>query len=139
MQFQMPQFVEREAKVIGPFTFKQFIPIGIAGVILFMVYFTSPMSIFVPLCVILGIPALAFSFLKIQGQSLPTVIKNFFIYSASPRIYLWKRKTMAPRLIRGTSRNASKNEKTADKTPSLKITERGHLQDLSTQVETRVK
>ncbi|MEK7482423.1 MAG: PrgI family protein [Patescibacteria group bacterium] len=134
----MPQFVERESKVIGPFTFKQFIPIGIAGVILFMIYFTSPMSIFIPLCVILGVPALAFAFLKIQGQTLPTVIKNFFIYSASPRIYLWKRKTMAPRLIHGAPKSALKGQK-ADKTPSLKITERGHLQDLSTQVETRVK
>jgi len=137
MPFQLPQFIEREPKVIGPFTFRQFIPIGIAGVVLFFIYFSAP-GWFAPLCVILGGIAVAFSFVKIQGQDLATVIKNFFFFSASPKLYLWKKKDIMPRLIK-EKRGPAPAEKPEEKSPTLKITERGHLQKLSTEVETRTK
>lgn len=136
MQFQVPQFIERETKVVGPFTFRQFIFVGIAGAILFILYFMVPFWLFLLASIILGGGALALSFVRVGGQDLPTVIKNFFGYFISPKVYLWRKKAISPKLIKAKPKPKEKPE---EETPTLKVTERGHLQKLSTQVETRVK
>lgn len=137
MQFQIPQFIERETKVVGPFTFKQFIFVGVAGAILFVLYFTIPVWLFVIAAIVLGGGALAFAFVKVGGQDLLTLLKNFFGYFAGPRVYLWRKKAITPKLIK--EKPKEKKKEAEDKTPTLKVAERGHLQKLSTKVETRVK
>ncbi len=136
MRFQIPQFIDRETKVVGPFTFRQFIFVGIAGAILFILYFMVAFWLFLLSAIVLGGGALVLAFVKIGGQSLPTVLKNFLGYFISPKVYLWKRKTIAPKLIKEKPKQKKKIEKQA---PTLKVAERGHLQKLSTNVETRVK
>lgn len=136
MQFQLPQFVEREAKVVGPFTFKQFIFVGIAGAVLFLLYFMVSLYLFLLFAFILGGGALILALVKIGGHPLPVIIKNFFVFFISPKVYLWKRKMISPRLIK---QKPEAKEKPEEEVPSLKVSERGHLQRLSTQVETRVR
>lgn len=135
MQFQVPQFVEREAKVVGPFTFKQFIFVGVAGAVLVLLYFMVPFFVFLFLSLVLGSSSLVLAFVQVEGHSLPFVIKNFFVFSLSPRVYLWRRKIVVPRLIK----EKPKPKEEVSEESILKVTERGHLSKLSTQVETRVR
>jgi len=62
MRFTIPQFIEYEAKIIGPFTFKQFVYIGLAGAVGFVLYFSVPFYLFIITCLILGGGALSMAF-----------------------------------------------------------------------------
>lgn len=135
MRFTVPKFIEHEAKIVGPLTFKQFIFIGIAGAICFALYFTVPFSIFLIASLVLGGGAIALAFLKIGGRSLPIIFGNFLKFSVSPRMYIWK-KTGAP--IKVFRKEKIKKEEVEEELP-LKIAEKSQLKKLRTQIETKTK
>ena len=91
MKFTVPQFIEHESKIVGPLTFKQFIYIGSAGVIGFILFHSVPTAIFWPMAIILGLTSFALAFAKINGKPLPSVIANFFSFLLSSRLYLWQK------------------------------------------------
>jgi len=135
MRFTVPKFIEHEAKIVGPLTFKQFVFIGIAGAICFALYFTVPFSIFLIACLILGGGAIALAFLKIGGKSLPAILGNFLKFSVSPKIFIW-RKIGAP--IKIFKKEKIKKEEVEEELP-LKIAEKSQLKKLRTQIETKTK
>jgi len=133
MEFIVPQFIEYEAKVIGPFTFKQFIIAGAAGIACFIIFIKSPsLLISIPLILIIGGGALSLVFLKIGGRSPLVMLKNFFFFSTSPRIYLWKRKIIAPKVVKKVEKIVEEPEEE----PFLRIVKKSRLRDLSTKLET---
>jgi hypothetical protein len=139
MQFQVPQFIEREAKIVGPLTFKQFLYLGAAGAVLFFLYFylaTRSLFAFVLTTITLVSLALAFAFLKIGGQPLPTVLLNFFNFSFSSKIYLWKKKVIPPKII--TKEKKPPAEEVSQEA-TLKIAEKSQLKKLATQIETGLR
>jgi hypothetical protein len=135
MRFTVPKFIEHEAKIIGPLTFRQFIFIGMAGAICFMLYFTVPFSIFLIACFILGGGAIALAFLKIGGRSLSTISGNFLKFSVSPKIFIW-RKVEAP--IKVFKKEKIEKEEAEDELP-LKIAKKSQLKKLKTEIEIRTK
>lgn len=135
MRFTVPKFIEHEAKIVGPLTFKQFIFIGVAGAIGFILYFTVPLSIFLIASLILGGGAMALAFLKIGGRSLPIILGNFLKFSISPKMFIW-RKTEAP--IKVFKKEKIKKEIAEEELP-LKIAEKSQLKKLRTQIETQTK
>jgi len=68
MRFQVPQFIEHEAKVIGPFTFRQFIYLGVPGVVAFFLYFLAPFFVFIIAAIFLGAFGFMFALIKIGGE-----------------------------------------------------------------------
>ncbi len=75
-QFTIPQFIEHEAKIVGPLTFRQFIYVGVAGAICFVFYFTVPFYFFVLGAIIAMFFGVVLAFGKMEGRSLPTILKN---------------------------------------------------------------
>lgn len=134
MRFTLPQFIEHEAKIVGPLTFKQFIYIGLAGAIAFVLYYAVPFSVFLVAAIILGISSLAFAFLKVDGRSIPSVLQNFFMFSLSPKIYLWKNKEMPPKIT--IKKEEPKKEEVAPES-ELRIAEKSQLKKLSAEIETK--
>lgn len=95
MRFTVPQFIEQEAKIIGPLTFKQFIFIGIAAALCFIFYFLfgkTNFSIFLTLSIIVLAVGAGLAFLKVNGRGLPTILANFFRFILGSKLYIWKRK-----------------------------------------------
>ncbi len=93
MQFNVPQFIEGDTKIVGPLSFKQFAYILVAGIISVLLYFTVSFALFLFLSIfILGL-GFSLALLKVKGTSLPSLIKNFLIYLTKPKVYLWKKKT----------------------------------------------
>ena len=133
MRFTIPQFIERESKIIGPLTFKQFIYIAAAGAVCFVFYFSAPFYAFVISSLFFGSVALAFAFLKIRGQELPTVLKNFLIFFITPKMFIW-RKGKAAKVFAEKEMKKEKAEESV-----LKIGGKSRLRDLSTKVETKLK
>ena len=136
MQFTVPQFIEHEAKIVGPLTFKQFIFIGVAGAVCFALYFSigkTNFFLFLVLSImILGIGT-ALAFLKIGGRNLPTILKNFLFFLVAPKIYLWRKKDLPIKFIRRTEKKVEVETKP---TSTLKFAEKSRLKKLSNQIET---
>ncbi|MCR4328757.1 MAG: PrgI family protein [Patescibacteria group bacterium] len=90
MQFQVPQFIETEDKIVGPFTLKQFIVVGVSVGISLVLYF-----IVVPwLWIILSIPIVgagaSLAFIRVGGRSLPVVAQAAIRYFWKPQTYVWQ-------------------------------------------------
>lgn len=134
MRFTIPQFIEYEAKIVGPLTFRQFIFVGIAGAICFVLYIIAPFFVFLLSLFILGGGALAFAFFKIGGRSLPAILGNFLKFNLSPKIYIWRKKEA---LIRVFKKEIKKEEKNGEL--PLKIAERSQLKKIKTKIETKTK
>lgn len=134
-QFTIPQFIEREAKIVGPFTFKQFIYIGGAGVILFLLYFIIPFAYFILAAIILLPLGLALATFKRGGIPLPTVLKNFFVQTISPKVYVW-RKVPLIKKVPEVKKEIPKEK--AEELP-LKIAEKSRLKKLITELETKIR
>lgn len=92
MQFQVPQFIETEDKIIGPFTLRQFIYIAIAGVISFTLFFVLKLWLWLIIVVVLVAISASLAFIKINGRPLIIIIQAAFKYTWSPRIYTLKPK-----------------------------------------------
>jgi hypothetical protein len=90
MQFQVPQFIETEDKVIGPFSIRQFIYVGIACLISAFFYFLLVTWLFLIFAIILIGGALAISFVKIEGRPLLNVITSGARFYWNPQTYIWK-------------------------------------------------
>lgn len=91
MQYQVPQFIETEDKIIGPLTLKQFLYFAAAGGISFALFFFLKMFLWVIVTFFLGIFAAALAFIKIGGRPLPKVLVSAFLFYWKPRLFIWKR------------------------------------------------
>ena len=138
MRFSVPQFIEYEAKIVGPLTFKQFIYVGLTAAVCFVLYFSVPFSIFILACFVLGIGSLALAFLKIGGRPLPTIIGNFLRYSLTPKMYIWRKKEQPEPKVYKKETKKKKKEEEEEELP-LKIAEKSQLKKLSTKIETKTK
>src|SRR5258706_8753163 len=105
MRFQVPQFIEVEDKIFGPFTFKQFIYIagGIGLCVLLFTFLPKFMAILIALPVAALAGALAFY--KVNDKPFINVVEAFFNYTLTNKLYIWKKedKKVAP----GTSAGAA--------------------------------
>jgi len=131
MRFTLPQFIEHEPKIVWIFTWKQFIYIGAAGTIGFILYLTIPFLYFILITIVLILGALSLAFLKIGGRSLPTILVIFFKFRISPKIYLWGKKEMPVKVFK---KEIVKEEK-EEEFPSLKIVEKSQLKKLASKIE----
>jgi hypothetical protein len=137
MQFTVPQFIEHDPKIFGPMTFKQSIFVGIALATCFILYFTvgkENLMLFIFISALLLSVAGALAFVKINGRSLPSVFMNILSFSMGQKIYLWKRKEMAPKFIKRTG--PIKVEK--EDAQSLRFAEKSRLKKLSNQIEIKI-
>jgi len=140
MQFTVPQFIEREAKIVGPLTFKQFAFVGGAGLACMILYFIVPTYLFIIFCILLIGSALALVFYKQEGFPLYQVIARSFFYIFKPKIYLWKKKDIPVKIIAKPDERARRQEEIEDEQhrgPRLKISRSSKLNNLLTQIETK--
>ena len=93
MEFNVPQFLDIEDKIIGPLTLKQFGYLAGAGGVIFMIYSVVPNFI---LFVLLSIPVFLFgvalAFLKINGRPFINLIISFITYMSKPKLFIWRKK-----------------------------------------------
>jgi hypothetical protein len=90
MQYQVPQFIDSEDKLVGPFSLRQFMYIGAAGIVSAIGYFFLQMWLFVIVAIISLGAAGALAFLKINGRPLIKVITSGFNFYWKPQMYVWK-------------------------------------------------
>jgi len=133
MPFVVPQFIERKPKVVGPLTFQQFIFIGGGIAICFILYFLKvPFYLLLLSCLALVGGGSILAFGKINGRPIFTMIKNFFEFSFSSKMYLWKKGGVVSRAIK----IEEAKKEAVEKAPVLSIAEKSRLKNLAARIET---
>jgi hypothetical protein len=91
MQFQVPQFIDIEDKIVGPLTFKQFLYLAGNAGLAYISYSLIPIT---AIGVIIGIAFLSFGFLlafyKYNNRPFIILVAAAFFYYLRPRLYIWK-------------------------------------------------
>lgn len=91
MQFKVPQFIDVEDKIFGPFTFKQFGYLVGAGGFAFIIWSFVPYA-FLAAILILPISGffLALAFVKINNRPFIDFVESAVKYFTGAKIYTWK-------------------------------------------------
>ena len=93
MNFKVPQHLDIEDKVFGPFSFVQFIYIiGGAGIVLTLWRFLPPyISIFIIIPVVSFTWALVYFPKKKYGSSFVSLLESAFVFFTKAKVYTWKK------------------------------------------------
>ena len=89
MQFQVPQFIEVEDKIIGPFTFKQFIYVAGGVGLAYMLWRFLPLWAAGPLMLTVVAFGGALAFFSINNRPFIVTLEAGFYYLLHPKLYLW--------------------------------------------------
>lgn len=91
-QYQIPQYIGVEDKIVGPFTLKQFFYLLGGGGIVLILYLLGIKIFFL---IILSIPimglALSLAFVKINNRPFIIYLMSLLNFVIKPRRYLWKK------------------------------------------------
>jgi hypothetical protein len=90
MQYQVPQFIDTEDKIAGPFTIRQFIYLCITAGVIFALYFVFQSFFFIVFAVVVGAAGGSMAFLKVNGQPLSKIAVLGFFFYWNPQLYLWQ-------------------------------------------------
>ncbi len=111
MQFQVPQFIEVEDKIIGPLTFRQFVFIAGGFGMAYVFWRLLPIFLSGPLIIGVGALAASLAFFQYNGRPFIVGLENGFYYYLHTKLYLW---------------NNTRKKKVAKKTQDI-ITPRGDV------------
>lgn len=138
MEFQIPQFIAREATIVTGMTFRQFLTLTVAGFFIIVLFFLlhGNLFLFAVAAIIIAAIALVFSFGQMGGQSFPVVFKNFIFYFFKPRVYVWRHKGIPEKLIREGVEKIQIVE-SAEEKRKIGVTRESQMQKLRTQLETK--
>jgi len=96
MQFQVPQNIDMEDKLVGPLTLTQFLYLLGGGLLIYLLFHALArdyFGVFLLLAIPIGLIALALTFLKIQEQPLSHFVAAGIKYLGQPKVRLWQRRT----------------------------------------------
>ena len=107
MRCQVPQFIEIEDKILGPFTFKQFIYLAGSGGFAFVIFRFFPFYI----AILLAAPVIAFglalAFYRVNNKPFIMMLEAGFKYLVGGRLYIWKKE---PKAREGENKNTTQEE-----------------------------
>jgi hypothetical protein len=91
MQFKVPQFLEIEDKIFGPFTFREFVYlVGGAGLCYILYKLLGIWLGIIPILVVGGFSA-ALTFYHPNGKPFIDMVEAGIKYSTQSKLYIWKR------------------------------------------------
>ena len=91
MRFQLPQFIETETKIVGPFTLQQFLWIAGGAAFLFLLFTLVKGVLFFIFAIPIAVIFLALAFLKIDGVPLIVYASYSISYFTNPKKYVFKK------------------------------------------------
>lgn len=133
MEFKVPKFLEREIRFFNVLTFKQLGVVGGAGLILVIIYYLAPKSVFFISLLVIGGILFGILFVRIEGVPLPQLVGRTFGFLFSSKNYFWQKKEVVStaKLIKLKEEKSPKEKKET----SLKIAPQSRLKKLSSKIE----
>jgi hypothetical protein len=127
MQFKVPQFLDIEDKIFGPFTFKQFVYLaGGAGVSYVLFKALGLFLGLIPIAIVAGF-ALALAFYRPNNKPFIDIIEAGFRYLIQDKLYIWQKRKVKKDLKKQEEIDALK---IIQKVPKYDLN-RSKLKDLS--------
>lgn len=94
MEYQVPQFIEVEDKIFGPFTLKQFIYLaGGGGLSVALFLYVHPLVLAIILIIPIAALSAALAFYRVNNKSFVEMLEAGFNYYTKGRLYLWRKDT----------------------------------------------
>lgn len=92
MRYEVPQFIEIEDKIIGPFTWKQFLYLagGIGGSTI--AWMSLPTLLAVVISTPLVVLSLALAFYQYNKRPFIVLLESWFNYTIRSKLYIWKKR-----------------------------------------------
>lgn len=137
MEYQVPQFIEVEDKLIGPLTLKQFIYIaGAAGICIVLVVYL-PLIFAIPLALLVGGIGAALAFYKINSKPFVNVLEDGFNYYTRSKLFLWRHEGKSTaEMNAAASASAAAAEALRKPRPAARLTS-GKLSELAWSLDVR--
>ncbi len=88
MQFQVPQYIDVEDRIVGPLTIQQFLYIAGGFLIIFTSFFFFVQWLWIFTSAITATVALSLALVKYNGRPLPVVAAAAFRYLIGPKTYI---------------------------------------------------
>ncbi len=134
MQFKVPQFIDIEDKLFGPFTFRQFVYlVGGAGMI-FVTYKLLPL--WIGIFIILPVAGLTglLTFYKINNKPFIYYLQAAFNYAISSKLYIWRQ-----RLVKNNKKEEVGSAPMSSTLPNIPMISSSNLKDLSWSLDIQEK
>ena len=96
MQFKVPQFIDIEDKLFGPFTFSQFAYLIGGGGMVFIIIKLLPLWIGIFLIIPVASLALLLVFYKMNGKPFIYYLQAGVAYLISNKLYIWRQRLVKP-------------------------------------------
>ena len=96
MRFQVPQFIDVEDKIIGPFTLKQFVYLAGGGGMAFIIYHFLTPYIAIPIVAGVIILSLCLAFYKVNNKPFIDMLEAAFLYYTKKNLYIMKKEEKKP-------------------------------------------
>ena len=132
MQYQVPQFIDIEDRIIGPLTLKQFIYLAFAAAVLFVFWFLLKFYIWIIIALPITVLAFAFAFVKINDRPFIYFFIAAVFYFMKPKLYIFGAMPATPQLKAFPEKPAE----IIDQKTEEKIT-RSKLKELALSLDTR--
>lgn len=101
MHYNVPQFIDIEDKIVGPFTAKQLLWMFALAAILFIMWMMIDSKFnFVVGAIPVSVIFLGLAFYRPYGQPLSRFIASMFLFIVKPKIYMWRRGGEARRIVK---------------------------------------
>ncbi|MFA4942266.1 MAG: PrgI family protein [Patescibacteria group bacterium] len=88
-QYTVPQFIDVEAKIIGPITTRQFLIFLAAALIIFISYKIFDFGLFLTVGIVVFLIAGSFAFLKVNGRPFHFFVLNLVQTLRRPSTRVW--------------------------------------------------
>jgi len=88
-QYTVPQFIDVEAKIIGPITTRQFLIFLAAALIIFISYKIFDFGLFLTIGIFVFLLAGTFAFLKVNGRPFHYFVLNLVQTLKKPKVRVW--------------------------------------------------
>jgi len=95
MQFKVPQFLEIEDKIFGPFTFREFVYLaGGAGLCFVLYKLLGLVWGSIPILCVTGL-SLSLTFYKPNNKPFINMLESGLKYFSQSKLYIWKRREVS--------------------------------------------
>ncbi len=91
MKFQVPQFIETETKIIGPFTLKQFLFLAVGAVLIFILQFFLSLTVLIIAGALIAMLSIALAFYKVDGIPLHKYILMALSFLSGTKRYQFRK------------------------------------------------
>ena len=129
MQFKVPQFIDVEDKIFGPFSFKQFAYLAGGAGLIFVIYKTMGLLLGIIFIAPVALLTVLLVFYRVNNRPFIYYLQAGIQYLFSSKLYLWKQRTVKPNSKE--MKNTTDNSSSPSLTSVVPMTTANKLKDIA--------